>query len=155
MLQLVCCEACLCVYFDKQKKKSRSLARKYAFQLGYKSMSEVRFACKLLEKGIKFKYEPDAFTYQLPPRTYTPDYKITIGDKVLYLEYKGKLDTNTRKMLVTFKSQYPKVDLRLVFEKPKNRIYKGAKMRYCDWADKYYYKWYDIKDIQPLFKELI
>ena len=126
MTQLICSEACLCLHFDALKRRSRSIARKCALQLGYKSMSEVRFACKLLNEGVKFKYEPDTFSYQLPPQTYTPDYRINIGLATVYLEYKGKLDTKTRKMLITFKSQHPKVDLRLVFEKPRNKIYKGS-----------------------------
>jgi hypothetical protein len=150
-----CSELCLANRFDRYVKKSRKLAKIFAATMGYRSMSEVRFASKLKDEGIKFGYETDKFKYQYKPQTYTVDFTIRKGKgSPRYYEYKGKLDGPTRKKLRAIKDSNPQLDLRLVFEKPNNKLYKGAKMRYWQWADRYGFKWYDCRDIAKIKEEI-
>lgn len=154
--QRVCCEECLTIVYDGLVNKSRAIARKHALTLGYKSMSEVKFAVDLKQAGIKAVYEPDTFEYQYEPMKYTPDWRIKkhYGRTKVYLEYKGKLDRDTRKRLLTVVRCNPKLDLRLVFEKPNNKLFKGSKTTYWQWAEKNGFIWYAKNDVQRLAREL-
>jgi hypothetical protein len=114
-------------------------------------MSEVRFAAALNSNSVPFKYEDDQFTYQYDPQKYTVDFTIKKADRSkTYFEYKGKLDGATRKKLRAIKKSNPDVDLRLVFEKPNNKLYRGAKMRYWEWAERHGFKWYDCRDVKKI-----
>ena len=154
--QLDCSELCLALRFDTLVRKTRKIASIYAKTMGYRSMSEVRYAARLKGKQVPFEYEEDRFVYQYKPQKYTPDFKLK--DKkghTIYLEFKGKLDAATRKKMLAIKSSNPKVDLRLVFEKPCNRIYKGSNTRYFEWAVKHGFKWYSAKDVNKLKSDLM
>ncbi len=153
--QKCCSERCLVDKFDTLVRKTRAIARIYAKTLNYRSMSEVRFAARLNRAGITFKYEPDTFSYQHAPQKYTPDFKI--GN--VYFEYKGKLDVDTRKKLRAIKKCNPDLDLRLVFEKPRNLIRKRKHpaekvSRYFEWAEKNKFLWYDCKDLVTVKQHL-
>ena len=39
------------------------------------------------------------------------------------------------------KKSYPHLDIRFVFQNPKNKLYKGSKTTYADWCDKNGYKY--------------
>ena len=123
-------------------------------------MSEVRFAVTLKNAGINAIYEPDTFKYQFDPQTYTPDWRIDDLKRWhkkhghIYLEYKGKLDKDTRKKLLAVKRCNPDLDLRLVFEKPNNKLYKGSRTMYWQWADKNDFRWYSKQDISALKLDL-
>lgn len=154
--QKVCSEACLINAFDSLVSKSRKLARVYALSLGYQSMSEVRFAEKLKHNGIKYKYEPDKFTYQIKEQSYTPDFKC---NGPIYLEYKGKFDASTRKKMLAVKAHNPQLDIRLVFENPNNFIRKKKRpdenvSRNWEWAEKNGFKWYSYKDVAQIKKDV-
>jgi hypothetical protein len=62
---------------------------------------------------------------------------------VVYLEYKGVLDGTTRKKMKLMKKQYPNSDIRLIFEKAGNKIYRGSKTTYGEWATQHGFKWED------------
>ena len=150
-----CSELCLANRFDKFVKKSRKLAKILAGTMGYRSMSEVRFAVELNSHTIPYKYESRMLRYQYAPQKYTVDFTLTKKDgSEIQIEYKGKLDAATRKKLRAIKKSNPTVDLRLVFEKPNNKIYKGAKLRYGDWAERNGFKWYDCRDITGIKSDL-
>ena len=150
-----CSELCLANRFDRYVRKSRKLAKIFAATMGYRSMSEVRFASKLRDQGVKFEYEKHKFKYQYKPQTYTVDFSIKeAGGDTRHYEYKGKLDGPTRKKLRAIKDSNPELDLRLVFEKPNNKLYKGAKMRYWEWAERYGFKWYDCREITRIREDL-
>ena len=118
-------------------------------------MSEVRFASRLKSSKVPFTYEDTTFTYQYKPQKYTPDFTLTRKTKKkVYLEYKGKLDGKTRKKMRAIRDSNPTLDVRLVFEKPKNKIYAGAKTRYWEWAERNGFKWYDAKDIKKIKRDL-
>ena len=82
-----CSEICLCNRFDSYRRKTRKLAKIFAATMGYRSMSEVRFAVQLKSVKLPFKYEKHKFKYQYDPQTYTVDF--SIGKT--HFEYKGKL----------------------------------------------------------------
>jgi hypothetical protein len=118
-------------------------------------MSEVRFAAQLKSADVLFGYERDTFSYQHKPQKYTVDFTIRKPSGVkVYYEYKGKLDGPTRKKLRAIKESNPDLDLRLVFEKPNNKLYRGAKMRYWEWAERYGFIWYDCRDIKSIRQDL-
>ncbi len=105
----------------------------------YRSMFEINIAKKLAENKINFEYETKKLTYIPKPRTYTPDFYLV--DKDIYIEAKGHLDKGDRVKMVLIKQQYPELDIRFVFLRASNKIYRGSKTTYSDWANKYGFPW--------------
>ncbi len=64
---------------------------------------------------------------------YTPDFVLPNG---IIIEAKGVLDAETREKHINIKRSNPDLDIRFVFQNPKNKIYKGSKTTYADWAEK-------------------
>lgn len=143
--QKVCSNKCCIEYYDRQTHKSRKLATEVAKMVGKRSMGEVRFEYENLEgKGIKryitkSEYESDCFDYLVEEtKHYTPDWKLTLpSGKVIYIEYKGVLDKVTRKKMKLVREQHPDLDIRFVFQKGQNKIYKGSKTTYMKWAEQH------------------
>jgi hypothetical protein len=109
-------------------------------------MAEVKFDAANIEgKKIDARYEANTFEYILSEtRKYTPDWTVVKKNGALvYLEYKGVLDGKTRKKMKLMKKQYPDIDLRIIFEKAGNKIYKGSKTTYGQWADQHGFPWED------------
>ncbi len=148
--QIDCSEACLADRFSKCSKKTRGLGRYFAKTMGYRSMGEVRFAALLKQHKIPMKYEVSVLKYQHKPQKYTPDFTC----KKILLEYKGVFDADARKKMVAVKKCNPGTDIRMVFEKPNNKLYKGAKMRYWEWAEAKGFKWYKASDIDKIEEDL-
>ena len=153
-----CSEACLVNRFDTHVRKTRALARIFANTMGYRSMGEVRFAAKLRTAAIPFAYENDVLVYKHKPQKYVVDFTLPLNKtnnppKIL-LEYKGKLDAISRRKMRAVKDSNPDLDIRFVFEKPHNKLYKGAKMRYWEWAERYGFGWYDVRDVKQIRKDL-
>ena len=144
--QKVCSCRCAVPYYASIKPKSRKLARIVSGMVGRRSMAEVKFDAKYIEgQRIDARYEDDTFEYFVSEtRKYTPDWTVfkRSGGKV-YLEYKGVLDGTTRKKMKLMKQQHPKLDIRLIFEKAGNKIYKGSKTTYGQWATQHGFKWED------------
>lgn len=142
--QLVCSNKCCLAYYEKQPKKSKRLAREVAKMIGKRSIGEIRFSAEHLDvhKNLDYEYEADTFEFRVEEtRKYTPDFTLVIRKptkktkgKIIYIEYKGVLDQLTRKKMLLVKKQYPTLDIRLVFQRGKNKIYKGSKTTYMDWA---------------------
>jgi hypothetical protein len=118
----------------KISKACSRLAKQTAKLAKMKSMGEVRCAADMEERGIPYSYETTVLSYQYKPQKYTPDFDIYTGDKKVIIEYKGKLDYDTRKKLLAVKECNPDVEVYLVFEKGNNKIRKGSKTTYMDWA---------------------
>lgn len=84
----------------------------------------------------KVEYEPEEIEYTLS-KVYVPDFVITFKDgRKIYIEAKGYLRPENRAQLLSVKSQYPDMDLRLVFERD-NKLSKTSRTRYSDWAGKH------------------
>ena len=150
--QVVCSHSCCVIHYDKQKPKSRKLARLVASMIGKRSMGEVRFAADNLDgKPINAEYEPDKFSYLVHKTcNYTPDFRVTIRKptpktkgKIFYIEFKGVLDLATRSKMKLVKEQHPTLDIRFVFQSASNKIRKGSKTTYGMWADQHGFKWAD------------
>jgi hypothetical protein len=109
-------------------------------------MAEVKFDANFIEgKPVKAQYEVDTFEYEVSETCkYTPDW--TVRDNkghIFYIEFKGVLDRATRKKMKLIKKQFPRVDIRLIFEKASNKIMKGSKTTYGMWADQWGFPWAD------------
>lgn len=119
----------------RKKFSNEAIARKY----GYKSGLEETIANVLADKKVNFGYEEEKITYIVPETThkYTPDFKIRkSGDRILYIETKGRWVTADRKKLKMVKEQHPELDIRILFQNAKNKISKKSKTTYGDYADK-------------------
>jgi hypothetical protein len=122
-----------------QKKRNSRLAQQLAKEAGMRSMGEVRCAADMKRRRIPYKYEPLVLTYQHEPQKYTPDF---VSPKIEgVIEYKGKMTNETRKKLLSIQRCNPDVPIRLVFEKPNNKIRKGSKTTYWQWAEKNGFDW--------------
>lgn len=64
--------------------------------------------------------------------SYTPDFRLPNGT---WIEAKGKLTGANRRRLVAWKAYFPEETLRIVFMAD-NKLSKGAKSRYSQWAEK-------------------
>ena len=110
-----------------------------AKKAGFRSNFELNLARALADRGITYEYESTKLTYIPKPRTYTPDFFIPSTN--IYIEAKGHLDKGDRVKMLLVKEQYPELDIRFVFLNSRNKIYKGSKTTYADWATKNKFKW--------------
>lgn len=108
---------------------------------------EDRFENDLRERNVDYSYESKTFSYQyvVPAQKkterYTPDFPIkTKSGKIIYIETKGKLTAAYRKKYLRVKKLL-NIDLRFVFQRPNNKIYKGSKTTYWQWAEKNGFLW--------------
>lgn len=105
----------------------------------YRSGLEEQVAAYLKEKQQKVRYETLKVEWEdLRYRTYTPDFVLDNG---IIIETKGIFDTADRRKHREIKKQHPKLDIRFIFSNANSRLYKGSKSRYCEWCDKYKFKW--------------
>jgi hypothetical protein len=90
--------------------------------------------------SCNWEFEPDTFlwTPETKVRRYTPDFKIyTATGKVIYVETKGRWLRADRQKLRAVTAQHPDLDLRLVFQNPNARLYKGSPTSYARWTEKF------------------
>lgn len=122
----------------RRKKKKKTVSSKY------RSGFEEKIAISLTEQKVKFDYETVTLDFIQPEvkRTYTPDFILPNG---IIVEAKGKMDLAVRKKMVLVKEQYPDLDIRFVFQRPNNKIRKGSKTTYADWAEKNGFLWAEKK----------
>ena len=59
----------------------------------------------------------------------------------MYVESKGRFTATDRKKMKLVKEANPELDIRLLFQTPDNKITKGSKTTYVDWAVKHGYPW--------------
>ena len=137
--QQVCSCKCMVTFYDSLKGKGRAVARAMALLIGRRSMAEVRFDAQYIEgrSNVNAVYEKDTFKYIVyETRRYTPDWTLVTKrrEHPIYIEYKGVLTVADRKKLKLMKLHHPSIDIRIVFEKPTNKINKGSKTTYAQWA---------------------
>lgn len=129
------------------KQRNGRVAKQFAKRVGMKSMLEVIIAAQLemlRQKRMlkKFEYEPEKWTYQHKPQTYTPDFRITLNDGTVdFYEAKGKMTNETRKKIVSVQRCNPDKSFKMIFERPTNKIRAGSKTTYGDWATKMGLEW--------------
>ena len=106
-----------------------------AIKHGYRSGLEERVSRELEEAGVKYEYETQKIKYRVEEdRTYTPDFILHNG---IIVETKGRFTTADRKKHLLIQKQYPKHDIRFVFQNSRAKLYKGAKTTYAQWCDKH------------------
>ena len=126
----------------KRQTRSTSNGRAVLYKARYRSRLEERIADQLDEAGVKFEYENRKVKYTVPARhaTYTPDFDL----KRFLVEAKGYFrSASDRQKLVLVKKDNPELDIRLVFQKASNPIYKGSPTTYAKWAEDHGFKWAD------------
>ena len=110
----------------------------------YRSNFERREAERLASMGVDFEYESEILPYITPAtqHKYIPDIIIQPkhGHK-LYIELKGLLSIEDRKKMILVKEQHPDKDIRMVFQNALNKLRKGSKTTYAEWARKHGIIW--------------
>jgi hypothetical protein len=109
--------------------------------LTFRSKFEQRTAQHLKKKKIVFEYESLKIKWQdLKIRTYTPDFILPNG---ILIETKGRFTASDRRKHLEIKKQHPNLDIRFVFQRSLNVLYKGSKTTYADWCIKHGFKFAD------------
>jgi hypothetical protein len=108
-------------------------------KIKFRSQFESNLARKLIENDIPFDYENERIVFIPKPRTYTPDFYLK--ETGIYVEAKGHLDKSDRVKMILVKEQNPDLDIRFVFVRASNKIYKGSKTTYGQWASKHGFQW--------------
>jgi hypothetical protein len=102
----------------------------------YRSKFEVGIAADLEARGVPFEYEKLRLKYTTE-HTYKPDF--TAGTVVI--EAKGYFTSEDRSKLLAVKKANPDLDLRLLFQRASNKLFKESETTYADWADKHGFPW--------------
>ena len=98
----------------------------------YRSRLEERLAKYLEKNDYSFEYETLKLTYTLDC-SYRPDFILPNG---VILEAKGWFKPEDRRKMLAVKKQHPELDIRLVFQSPRNTLSKGSNTTYAMWAEK-------------------
>ncbi len=104
---------------------------------GFRSGFESRVAADLTKNGVYWEYEQHKYNLVIP-RSYTPDFVLSNG---VVLEVKGYFDAEDRRLIKLFKEQHGDVDIRMVLQKPHQKLTKTGSMTYARWCDKYNVPW--------------
>ncbi|CAB4124478.1 endonuclease I [uncultured Caudovirales phage] len=108
---------------------------------GYRSGLEEKIATQLKDLGIEVGYETTKIKYRVEKDcVYNADWQLPNG---IIVESKGYFNTADRVKHLLIKKQHPNLDIRFVFSSAKNKIRKGSKTSYGDWATKHGFKYAD------------
>lgn len=107
---------------------------------GYRSGLEKLNADHLERNGQPVRFEEVVIPYTVPEtqRKYHLDFVLANG---IAIETKGKFEVTDRAKHLLIQNQYPDLDLRFVFQRPHDPIYKGSKTTLAQWAEKFGFKW--------------
>ena len=111
--------------------------------MGFRSGTEGQVAEFLNTMKVVYEYEPCNIPYTLQCN-YKPDFVLANG---IHLEVKGYFPAKDRRKMIAVKKDNPDLDIRFVFQKPFNVIYKGSKTTYAQWCEKHGFKWTSYYDI--------
>ena len=91
----------------------------------YRSGYEKDVCSRLDDLGVRFEYETKNLYYEVSEqRKYTPDVILPNG---IILELKGRFTANDRKKMLLVIKQHPDLDIRMVFQRHTNKLFKGSK----------------------------
>jgi hypothetical protein len=123
------------------KRSNRAAGKAPRLANGYRSGLEKRNADHLDSRGIAYDYEKLKISYEVPSRTatYTPDFVLL--DNGVIVETKGVFDTQDRAKHLLIKAQHPSLDIRFVFQRGSQPIYKGSPTTHAAWAEKHGFRW--------------
>lgn len=116
------------------------MASKSKKNFNYKSKWEAQVAEQLKAAKIPLLYETDVVEYVIPEskHKYHPDFKLDINT---YIEAKGKWVAEDRKKHLLLKEQHPEITIYIVFMNANQKIRKGSKTTYGEWASKHNIEW--------------
>jgi hypothetical protein len=126
-------------------------------EAGYRNPLEEKVAQQLEAAGVKFTYEGLTLPVDIPARTAKSKLDFPCDGSPIIIETKGhfggpkgKSDASAaaRFKLLLLKAQYPKLDIRFVFQNAKTKIYSGSKTTNGDWATDHGFLWSD-KGVVP------
>lgn len=106
----------------------------------FRSGLEDKNAAHLKSLGEPVHYETFKVKYVVPQtvHSYTVDFRLRNG---ILVETKGIWDATDRAKHLFVRTQYPELDIRLVFTRASSPIYKGSPTSYADWAEKHGMVW--------------
>lgn len=93
-----------------------------------------------MKAGSLVSYESEKIPYTLEGR-YIPDWVVKKTGTIL--EAKGLLDYGTRRKMLAIKEANPGRKICLIFMKASNKLHKGSKMTYAEWAEANGFDWSD------------
>lgn len=108
----------------------------------HRSGLEDRVSTQLENAGIDAEYEKYTIPYTIPAssHTYTPDFVLPNG---VIVETKGRFSPEDRAKHLLIQAQYPHLDIRFVFSRSTQKLYKGSKTTYADWCIKHNFRYAD------------
>lgn len=106
----------------------------------FRSGFEFDVASQLINAGIEVRYEDTVLRYTVPERVcrYTPDFVLPNG---IFIEAKGRWDSQDRLKHKLLRTQSPELDIRIVFQNARLPIRKGSPTTYGDYCTKIGIKW--------------
>ncbi|NDF98398.1 MAG: hypothetical protein EB101_05645 [Chitinophagia bacterium] len=119
------------------------LNRKFRGTSNYRSQFEAQLALQLEKAGVKFGYESVKIKY-VKQCTYKPDFVVP-RRRPLILEAKGYFTSADRSKLMAILKQNPWIDLRIVFQRAKQRLSKKSSTTYGEWATAQKIEWAEGK----------
>lgn len=107
---------------------------------GFRSGLEERVADALTVQGVSYEYEKTTIPFTKPskPTRYTPDFKLPNG---IFLEVKGLFSASDRAKHLLVREQHPEFDIRFIFQRASQRLYRGSPTTYADWCNKNKFRW--------------
>ena len=112
-------------------------------EVKYKSKLEEKVADLLTGLGVTYEYESTKVPYTIQHNDH-PDFIIPNN---VYLETKGYWDPKDRRKVLAVKRDNPKLDLRMVFQAPYNKISKSSKTTYAQWCERHDIPWTSFHNI--------
>ena len=110
----------------------------------FRSGLEEQIAKNFSKQGISYEYESTKVHYQLKC-IYTPDFMIPSTG--IHLEAKGYFSSKDRRKMLAVKECNPELDIRMVFQRPFKKLYKGSKSTYAMWCEKHGIPWTSFNNI--------
>jgi len=123
-------------HWASRVSKPEHVGLKHGFRSGLEGLN----AKHLEGHGFAVLYEVRKVKYEVPQsaHTYSVDFELPNG---ILIETKGKLELKDRAKHLLIQAQYPDLDIRFVFQRPSDPIYKGSRTNYGQWADKHGFRW--------------
>ena len=119
--------------FDRYNRSKRNAPRPGI----YRSKLEEDIGADLIKLGYETSYEKDKFRYVLPPRSYTPDFRV--GD--FFIEVKGWFPSKDRTKLLAVMKSNPELPLFIALQSPHQRLSKKSKTTVAMWCQKHGIPW--------------
>ena len=132
--------------YRKVNRYAKGSVRSNAIKHGYRSGTEQQICEALLDLGVKFGYEDMVLKYTKPEthHKYTPDLTFKkLDGELMIVELKGRFTLEDRKKHLWIKDQYPDLDLRFCFCNSRQKLVKGGKVTYGEWAERNGFKYCD------------